>query len=77
MNNELEALQKEISLLNKRIAVLERKENRRQAYKYFKVLITMALLGVIAFGIWKAYDYVTNYIPNYLEEKIDEVNPFN
>lgn len=76
MDRELDRLKKEISILNERIKVLEGKEHRRSIAKSIKNLINIVLICLVIFGAWKAYDYVTNYIPNYLEEKIDDLNPF-
>ena len=75
MDKEVERLKKEVLILNERVKTLEGKEHRRSIFKSIKFLITIAIIGTLAFGAWKAYDYVTNYIPNYLEEKIDELNP--
>ena len=77
MDRELEKLKKEVLILNERIKVLERKEHHRSVGKSIKFLINIIVILLVAFGIWKAYDYITNYIPNYLEEKIDEINPFS
>lgn len=77
MDREVEKLRKEIIILNERVKILERNEHRRSIGKSIKTLFTIAIICLLTFGIWKAYDYATNYIPNYLEEKIDELNPFS
>ena len=77
MEKEIQSLKKEILILKERINVLEGKEHRRSIKKSFKTLFNIILVGVVVFTIWRAYDYVTNYIPNYLEEKVNELNPFN
>ena len=77
MDREVERLKKEILILNERVKILEGKEHRRSIFKLFKFLLTILVIGLVAFGIWKAYDYITNYIPTYLEEKVDELNPFS
>lgn len=76
MEREVERLKKEIIILNERIKVLEGKEHRRSIAKSIKTLINIAVILLVAFGVWKAYDYITNYIPNYLEQQIEELNPF-
>ena len=77
MDRELERLKKEVLVLNERIKILEGKEHRRSIGKSIKSLFTVAFICLLIFLGWKAYDYVTNYIPNYLDEKIDELNPFS
>ena len=77
MDREVEKLRKEIIILNERVKILEGKEHRRSINKSIKFLVNMVIIGLVALGIWKAYDYVTNYIPNYLDEKIDELNSFS
>ena len=76
MDKEVERLKKEILILNARVKVLEGKEHHRSIFKLVKFLIGIALFALIAFGIWKAYDYITNYVPTYLEEQIKAINPF-
>ena len=76
MDKEVERLKKEILILNQMIKVLEGKEHRRSIFKSIKFLVMVAIIGLIAFGVWKAYDYITNYVPTYLEEQIKELNPF-
>ena len=73
---EIEKLEAEIVLLKKRIDVLEKTESRRKALKYLKILIKVLVIGALIFGIWKSYDYVVNGIPNLIEEKIKDINPF-
>lgn len=77
MDREIERLKKEILVLNARIKTLEGKEHRRSIFKSIKFLFSIAIIGLVAFGIWKGYDYITNYIPNYLDEQIQELNPFS
>ena len=76
MNDELLDLKNEVEILNKRISVLEKHENRRKSLAYLKVLIKMILIGAIIFGIWRGYEYVVHEIPNMMEEKIKSFNPF-
>lgn len=77
MDREVERLKKEILVLKERVSVLEGIEHRRSIKKSLRTLINIVLIGIVAFAIWRAYDYVTNYIPNYLDEKVNELNPFN
>ena len=76
MDKEVERLKKEVLILNARIKVLEGKEHRRSIFKSVKFLLGVVILSLVAFGIWRGYDYVTNYLPNYLEDKINDLNPF-
>ena len=77
MEREVESLKKEILVLKERVKVLESKEHHRSIKKSLKTLVNIVLIGAAIFAIWRAYDYVTNYIPNYLDEKVSELNPFN
>ena len=76
MSDELLDLKNEVEILNKRISVLERSENRRKSFTYLKILLKMILIGAIIFGIWRGYEYVVHEIPNMMEEKIKSLNPF-
>lgn len=76
MYKNVEELEKEIDYLKRRISTLEKKENRRKSFKYLKIIIKILIIGTIVFGIWRAYDYVVNGIPNMISEKIHEVLPF-
>lgn len=76
MDREVERLKKEILILNQRVKILEGKEHKRSVFKSIKFLATIAIIGLISFGVWKAYDYITNYVPTYLEEQIKAINPF-
>ena len=73
---EIEKLEAEVVLLKKRIDVLEKRENRRKALGYLKVLVKVLVIGALIFGVWKGYDYIVNGIPNLVEEKIKDINPF-
>jgi len=77
MEKEVDKLKMEILVLKERINILEKKEHRRGILKSVRLLINIILLLGFVFIIWKGYDYITNYIPNYLEEKIDEIIPFS
>lgn len=77
MERELEKLKKEISVLQGRVRYLEGKEHKREVTKSIKFLFNVIIIAVVLLSAWKAYDYVTNYIPNYLQEQIDKLNPFN
>ena len=76
MSEDVLELQQEIDTLNKRISVLEKKENRRKSLTYLKLIIKLLLIGAIIFGIWRGYEYVVHEIPNMMEEKIKDLNPF-
>lgn len=75
MEKEIEKLEQEVTLLKKKISILEAKENKRQAFKYLKIFIKLALTIVLLFGIWKGYNYVVNELPNIMEDKINDLNP--
>ena len=75
-NNNVQELEEEIEVLKKRVSILEKKENRRTSFKYLKIIIKVILLLLFAYIIWRGYDYVTHEIPNILNNKIKEINPF-
>ena len=75
MEKEIEKLEQEVILLKKKISILEAKENKRQAFKYLKIFVKLALTIVLLFGIWKGYNYIVNELPNIMEEKINDLNP--
>ena len=76
MEKEVEKLRTEVMILKERISILEGKEHRRGIMKSIKGLFHIILMLGGALLIWKGYDYVTNEVPNYLEEKVNELNPF-
>ena len=76
MEKDIDKLEEEILLLKKRISILEGKENRRRAFGYIKLIVKILLILLIAFGIWRAYDYVSNDVPKLIEDKISSINPF-
>lgn len=76
MSDEVLELKEEIETLNKRISVLEKRENKRRALAYIKLAIKIILIGAIIFGIWRGYEYVSHELPNMVEEKIKDLNPF-
>ena len=55
---------------------MEGKENRRKAWGYFKIIVKIVIVLLIVFGIWKAYDYVSNDVPKLIEDKVRSINPF-
>ena len=72
---ELEKLKTEIKILNKRISILEGRERRRSAFKKIKFVIDVIILLAIGYGIWYSYDYVTNYIPEQIENGFKDLLP--
>ncbi len=76
MEEEIMALKDEISLLTKKVEILERKENRRKSYAYVRVLVKGLLIVALAFGVYWGYKYVVN-LPNIIIEKVKETNPLN
>lgn len=73
---DIEDLEREIVILQKRVNSLERKENRRTSYKYIRIIFKMVVYALIIFALWRGYDYVVNGIPKMLNDKIQEINPF-
>ena len=76
MDNEVLELRDEIALLNERISILEKRDNRRRSLAYIRLIIKIILIGAVIFGIWKGYEYVVHEIPHMMEEKIKDLNPF-
>lgn len=72
----IEELKEEIAVLKKRISILERKENNRRALNYIKIIIKVILIVTFIFGIWRGYEYLVHEIPNMMEDKIKDLNPF-
>ena len=59
-----------------RVNELEKSNNRRKAYGYVKLLVKVFLILSVVYGIWYGYNYVTREVPNLIEDKIKEINPF-
>lgn len=72
---ELEELKEQVGLLTKKVEILEKKENKRKALIYAKILIKVIVILSIVYGCYRGYDYVVNEIPHIMEEKIKELNP--
>ncbi len=75
METEIRELRQEISILNKKVELLEKKENKRRAYFYLRLLFKIILIFAVVYGVWRGYEYVVKEIPNIMEEKIKELNP--
>ena len=75
MEMDLTELKEEIRLLNERIDVLEKNENKRKAYFYLKILIRVIIILACVYGVWKGYEYISKELPSILEEKIKEMEP--
>ena len=75
MEREIEELKQELMILNKKVEILERKENTRRVISYVKVLVKIILIMALAYGAWRGYEYVVKEVPNIMEEKIKELNP--
>ena len=75
MGTEIKELKEEINLLNKRIDILEKRDNQRRALAYGKIFIKIIILGALAFAVYRGYDYVVNELPNVIEEKLNGLNP--
>ena len=76
VSKDIDELEEELEYLKKRVSVLEKRDNRRTGFKYLKIIFKLLFYGLIIFGIWKGYDYVVNGIPNMINNKIQEFNPF-
>lgn len=76
MERDVRELEEEIRILKKKVSLLEAKDNRRQAFKYLRIIIKLALVALLVFGIWKGYDYIVNGLPKMVDEKIKDINPF-
>lgn len=73
--DEIEKLRTEIKVLNKRVADLESLERRRKAFKGIRMVFKIITYLVIAYGVWYAYNYVTESIPNQIENGIKNIVP--
>ena len=76
VSKDIDELEDEIEYLKKRVSILEKKDNRRTSFKYLKIIIKILFFVLFIFGIWKGYDYVVNGLPNMINDKIREINPF-
>jgi hypothetical protein len=77
MDLELQALKEEVSLLTQKVEILEKKENRRKAFTYVKILVKVILILGAMYGIYWGYQYLSKELPRMMEEKIKEINPIN
>ncbi len=71
---ELEELKEEVELLNRKVHILEKKENKRKAMVYVKILVKIIITLAIIYGVYRGYEYVVKEIPHIMEEKIKELN---
>ena len=71
MDEDIDELKEEIIYLKKRIDILEKTERKRKAFKLLRIIIKIIFYGLIIFGIWKAYDYLTNEVPNMVSEEVE------
>ena len=77
MELEIQELKEQISVLTEKVEILEKKENRRKAFTYAKILIKVILIIVTIFSIYQGYQYLVKELSNIMEEKIKELNPLN
>ena len=75
-NEEIEKLKTEIKVLNKRLSIIEHHEARRSFFKKLKIILDVIILCAIGYALWYGYNYVTEYIPNQINETIQNLNPF-
>lgn len=71
MDEDIDELKEEITYLKKRIDILEKTERKRKAFKSLRIIIKILFYGLIIFGIWKTYDYLTNEVPNMVSEEVE------
>ncbi len=76
MEKEIDSLREEVNLLTKKVEILESKENKRRALGYVKVLVKIIMILAVIYGVYRGYEYVVKEIPQIMEEKIKELNPF-
>ena len=72
---EIEKLKTEIKILNKRLSILESRENRRRMFSKIKLIFNVVFVLAVIFGGWYLYDYVTNYIPNQIKDNVTNLIP--
>ena len=77
MEKEIMELREEISLLTRKVEILERKENNRKAFGYVKILAKGIMIAALAFGAYWGYKYVVNELPNIIVEKVKDLNPLS
>ena len=70
--NELEELEEQIKELEDRVYKLEKHEASRRVKSSIKLLITILMIGAAIFGIFYAYNYVTNELPKIIENEFKE-----
>ena len=75
MESEITELRKEIKILNERVNELEKSNNKRKAYAYFKAFVKICLILLTLYGLWWGYNYVSKELPKILDEKIKEIKP--
>ena len=74
MERELEELKEEVSLLTKKVEILEKKENRRKAATYVKILFKVILIIAVIYGAYWGYNYVSKELPNIIVEKVKDMS---
>ena len=70
--NELEELEEQVKELEDRVYKLEKHEASRRVKSSIKLLITILMIGAAIFGIFYAYNYVTNELPKIIENEVKE-----
>lgn len=71
MEKKIDELEEEITILEKRIGVLERTERKRKIFKLLKLMLFLFIILFVAFGLWKTYDYVVNEVPNMINKEVE------
>ncbi len=74
MEKELDELREEVALLNKKVSILEKKENNRKALGYLKILFKVILILAVIYGSYRAYNYVVNDLPDVIVDKVKDLS---
>lgn len=72
MEEEILELKEEINLLTKKVEILEKKDNHRKAFTYIKILVKILLIGALAYGVYRGYEYVVKELPNIIVDKVKD-----
>ena len=70
--NELDELQEQVKELEERVYKLEKHEAARKVKSGIKLLISLLMIGAVVFGIFYAYNYITNELPKMIENEVKE-----
>lgn len=74
MEEEILELREEIDLLTKKVEILEKKENHRKALTYVKILVKIVLIGALAYGVYRGYEYLVKELPTIIVDKVKDTS---